>query len=215
MKVTIFSDVHGDIYSLKELFLRENSDQFICLGDLVGYGPHSNACLDLAIEKCGEGNVILGNHEEMFLSGSPHSGCSELAMQFFDASYHLYENDTRITDFKNEISLTLKGNKEYRCCHTLEQRHIYPNSEIRELKESFIIGHSHIQFYKPVLSNEAVINTGSLGQNRVNKDIANYINIDVETGAIEFKSFYSPKTNLIKDMKKLNYNSRMIQYYES
>ncbi|HHB1557912.1 TPA: metallophosphoesterase, partial [Vibrio cholerae] len=57
MKVTVFSDVHGDIYSLETLFKLEYSDCYICLGDLVGYGPHSNKCIDLAIDKCGIDNI--------------------------------------------------------------------------------------------------------------------------------------------------------------
>ncbi len=214
MKITIFSDVHGDIYSLEKLFNIESSDIYICLGDLVGYGPHSNACIDLAIDKCGIDNIIMGNHEDMYINGKAHSSCSTLAKNYFSKSFSLYKKDNRVNFFNSEISHVVLGSK-YTLTHTLNDKHIYPDSVLNSLDSNYIIGHSHIQFYKRVSEKYSVANVGSLGQNRQNKNVANYANFYYLDGTIEFKSFYSPKYKLIKDMCSLGYDSELLSYYES
>ncbi|MDE1330740.1 metallophosphoesterase family protein [Vibrio aestuarianus] len=214
MRVTIFSDVHGDIYSLEKLFNIEKSDRYISLGDLVGYGPFPNDCIDLAFDKCGPENLIMGNHEAMFLDGKAHPGCSELARRFFEASYQQYTTDDRIAKFKESIKLCLENGSVYNLIHTLNEQHIYPNSNISVFFGNNIIGHSHIQFYLPLKSEGFIINTGSLGQNRIDKNIANYINLDLDSGAIQYKSFFSCKRKIISDMINLGYNRDIVRYYE-
>lgn len=216
MKITIFSDVHGDIYSLEKLFDVESSDLYICLGDLVGYGPHPNACIDLAIDKCGIDNIIMGNHEDMYIKGRAHSSCSSIAKDFFSKSYQLYKEDKRIQSFNIEKPLVVPELKvEYILTHTVDNMHVYPNSILDNIDNNYIIGHSHIQFFKRIGQVNCVANVGSLGQNRQNKDLANYVNFYLSDGTMEFKSFYSPKDRLIKDMLNLGYDSELLGYYES
>lgn len=214
MRVTIFSDVHGDIYSLEKLFSIENSDLYISLGDLVGYGPFPNDCIDLAFDKCGPENLIMGNHEAMFLDGKAHPGCSELAKRFFEASYQQYTTDNRVVKFKDSIKLDLKNGSFYNLTHTLNEQHVYPNSDISEFLGRNIIGHSHLQFSLPLKFEGVIINTGSLGQNRIDKNIANYINLDLDSGSIQYKSFFSCKRKIISDMIKLGYSHDIVKYYE-
>lgn len=45
MKIAIISDIHANVYALINLLEDidiEKVDTIICLGDLVGYGPHPN-----------------------------------------------------------------------------------------------------------------------------------------------------------------------------
>jgi diadenosine tetraphosphatase ApaH/serine/threonine PP2A family protein phosphatase len=37
-------------------------DEVICLGDVVGYGPHPGECIDLAVRYCSQ--IVQGNHDE-------------------------------------------------------------------------------------------------------------------------------------------------------
>jgi predicted phosphodiesterase len=65
MRLAIFSDVHGNLEGLQaflERVHRQNVDRFCCLGDLVGYGPNPNECVDL-IRSLGRTVVTLGNHD--------------------------------------------------------------------------------------------------------------------------------------------------------
>lgn len=63
MRRAIISDVHGNLEALKTVLTdieAQNCDQIICLGDIVGYGPEPQACVDLVqkFDAC-----ILGNHD--------------------------------------------------------------------------------------------------------------------------------------------------------
>jgi predicted phosphodiesterase len=59
----IISDVHGNLEALKTVLAdieTQNCQQVICLGDIIGYGPEPQACIDLvrSFDAC-----ILGNHD--------------------------------------------------------------------------------------------------------------------------------------------------------
>lgn len=65
MRFGIFSDVHSNLEALDavlSLFRSERIQSFICLGDLVGYGPNPNECIQrvLSLKKV---QVIAGNHD--------------------------------------------------------------------------------------------------------------------------------------------------------
>jgi diadenosine tetraphosphatase ApaH/serine/threonine PP2A family protein phosphatase len=76
MRLLIFADIHGNLEALQSL-LRDAAGRdihrSICLGDLVGYGPHPNECVDLVrnLKKC---RCIAGNHDVAALWGtSPYA----------------------------------------------------------------------------------------------------------------------------------------------
>ena len=62
----IISDIHGNLPALNAVlsYIRKQgiTKEFtFCLGDIVGYGPQPNECVDLVREHCG--TVLKGNHE--------------------------------------------------------------------------------------------------------------------------------------------------------
>jgi predicted phosphodiesterase len=78
MKIGIISDIHGNLEALERVrdFLRsEGTDRVWCLGDIVGYGPNPNECVDLVWDICApekssdECVIVLGNHDEASLGG--------------------------------------------------------------------------------------------------------------------------------------------------
>ncbi len=63
MRRAIISDIHGNLEALKTVLddvQRQQCDEIICLGDIIGYGPEPLACVDLIkdVDIC-----ILGNHD--------------------------------------------------------------------------------------------------------------------------------------------------------
>ncbi len=64
-RVALISDIHGNLTALNEV-LREIAERgitrIICLGDLVGKGPRSDAVLDACRERCER--VIRGNWDD-------------------------------------------------------------------------------------------------------------------------------------------------------
>ena len=53
MRIGVISDIHSNLPALEAVLAdvdREAPDELWCLGDIVGYGPHPNECVDLVRE---------------------------------------------------------------------------------------------------------------------------------------------------------------------
>jgi predicted phosphodiesterase len=65
VKIAFIADIHGNLQALTRVIMaikKESCDQIICLGDVVGYGPRPQQCIDIIRSY----NIpcILGNHDE-------------------------------------------------------------------------------------------------------------------------------------------------------
>lgn len=62
MKLGILADIHGNIEALNVcLDALKGVTEFVCLGDIVGYGPNPNECIKLVGKlKC---TTVAGNHD--------------------------------------------------------------------------------------------------------------------------------------------------------
>jgi diadenosine tetraphosphatase ApaH/serine/threonine PP2A family protein phosphatase len=70
VRIAVVSDIHANLHALEAVLAdvdRESVDELWCLGDLVGYGPRPNECVDLtraraAISLCGNHDLgVLGS----------------------------------------------------------------------------------------------------------------------------------------------------------
>lgn len=63
MQILIISDIHANLTALKAVLADADTfDAVWCLGDLVGYGPDPNECVDL-IRELPNLQCVLGNHD--------------------------------------------------------------------------------------------------------------------------------------------------------
>lgn len=64
MRYGLISDIHGNLEALQAVYKEIDKlgvDEILCLGDVIGYGPDPEKCLELVRERA---NVILaGNHD--------------------------------------------------------------------------------------------------------------------------------------------------------
>ncbi len=70
-RFAIISDLHSNIEALTAVLARlsrEKVDRILCLGDVVGYGPDPERCIDLVVENCEL--TICGNHDEALMRGA-------------------------------------------------------------------------------------------------------------------------------------------------
>ena len=207
MKILIYSDVHGNLPAFEKMLKNEaDCEEFICLGDLVNYGPWSNECVDLALS-LPNSTIILGNHEEAFINGF-YPGKISLVQDFFKMTFPSFQRKSTIQSFLSESKLD-----KYVCRHTINNSHIYPDTQI-ELDNNYIIGHSHHQF--EYANNSLVLyNTGSVGQNRKYINEINYLIYDVEVKSIKMKSILYNVDLVINEMKNLSYPIDCINYYKN
>lgn len=64
MRYGIYSDIHGNLEALQavlEVLEKEKVDQYLCLGDIVGYGANPSDCLKLVLEY--DSLIVAGNHD--------------------------------------------------------------------------------------------------------------------------------------------------------
>lgn len=84
MRIGVVADVHGNELALEAVLAdgeRAGVEQWICLGDVVGYGPDSNACVH-RLRGLGA-RCVMGNHEARLLglSTPPFRAEAELALE--------------------------------------------------------------------------------------------------------------------------------------
>jgi len=207
MKITIFSDVHGNLPALEKLLKEEPAaDQYIFLGDAVNYGPWSNECVDLiaGLENC---ICIQGNHEQYYLDGA-YGGPNKIAQEFFRFCFPGFSRQEEIRKYRPQWRYA-----DYTCVHTILDKNIYPDT-VLELDGNYFIGHSHHQF--DTRSNGFILyNAGSVGQNRKYINFANYLNWFPEEGRVDSMGFIYDADLVIREMKRLGYPEACVDYYLS
>lgn len=206
MRAVIFSDVHGNLPALEKMLADAgHADRYICLGDVVDYGPWSNECVDLvfSLPNC---SVIQGNHETCFSSGIYNgSGVSKI---FFDFCLPHFDRHKKIAGLPERLEW-----QGYIFTHTLDDRNIYPDTDL-SLDANYVIGHSHHQF-KTVENGFELYNSGSVGQNRRYINIINYLVFDAEAHHMEMKSVAYDEMLVINEMRRRGYPSECVDYYNN
>lgn len=70
-RFALISDLHSNIEALGAVFTRlerEGVERILCLGDVIGYGPDPEHCLDMVMKRCEL--TICGNHDEALMRGA-------------------------------------------------------------------------------------------------------------------------------------------------
>ncbi len=211
MRYLIFGDIHGNLPALEKLFQIEDGefDQAICHGDVVNYGPWSDACVDLLESKK---NVIKlsGNHENNYLQKA-YTGTNVVAQAFFNFCFPKFSRFGEIKNYEESFQL-----KDYVVQHTFNESYIFPDSDLSSLNidGNYIIGHSHYQFDR-YFKDKRIINTGSIGQNRKWINIAEYLIFDESKNQIDLKHFPFNIETVINQMEEENYPLICIEYYKN
>jgi predicted phosphodiesterase len=207
MKILIFSDVHGNLPAFKKMLEEAGQiDKYICLGDVVGYGPWSNECIDLiySLNNC---VYLEGNHERDYVQGS-YSGKDATVQAFFNFTYPLFNRFEQIKNLPKDYNFN-----GYIFTHTLQNKNIYPDSEI-VINNNYVIGHSHHQF-KIKQEKFVLYNAGSVGQNRGFINVINFLIYDDVKNEFEMKSITYNADDILNEMKKRGYPSIGIDYYKN
>ena len=72
MRLAIISDIHANLPALNRVLTFLDGikvDEIYCLGDIVGYGPFPNECIDLVSKRCTA--MVMGNHDTGLLGKTP------------------------------------------------------------------------------------------------------------------------------------------------
>lgn len=207
MKAAVFSDIHGNLPALEKMLADAGRvDKYICLGDIVNYGPWSNECVDLvfSLPDC---TVIEGNHETYF-SSNTYGGSANVARTFFDVCRPAFDRCEKIVGLPKKLEW-----QGYTFAHTIEDRNIYPDTPL-SLDANYVIGHSHHQF-KTENNGFVLYNSGSVGQNRRYINVINYLIFDTVEQAVELRSARYNEMLVINEMRRAGYPRECIDYYNN
>jgi diadenosine tetraphosphatase ApaH/serine/threonine PP2A family protein phosphatase len=72
MRIAIISDIHSNFEALASAISQIDAlyvDEIFCLGDIIGYGPYPNECMNLVRERCTA--VVKGNHDSGLTGETP------------------------------------------------------------------------------------------------------------------------------------------------
>lgn len=213
MIVTVFGDVHGNLVALEKLFEleKEQTDLFVCHGDVVNYGPWSDECVSFLAE-VENIKLLKGNHEEFYIKGA-YDGKNEVAQAFFNFCYSKFDKNLKsnISNYQDFTEID-----DYRIQHTVGDRYVFEDTNIDNLviDSNYIFGHSHQQFRRKK-NDFSLYNTGSIGQNRSLLNLSCYLKYDTEKKTIELKNFVHDISKVIDEMVAVGYPEICLDYYRS
>lgn len=217
-KYAILSDIHGNLYALKEVMddlNNQNIESIIILGDLIDYGMQSNEVVHFIQNNLD--NIICniwGNHEKAVLMEDFNHFSSQRGVDSakFTASQlrkdsKNYLNTELIHEGKYEFEI---DDKKVLAVHgsltDYYWKAIFPDNLNGDYFAYDIVlsGHSHYphvfqKFYEvdnPKFRNKKsvlFINPGSVGQPRNHNPNAQYAILDSELMSVELKSIKYPK----------------------
>lgn len=216
MRVAIISDIHGNVEALNSVLKeaeRSKIDKYIFLGDFVGYLYYPRQVVEKIMDL--DFHAIKGNHEDILYKiecgqvdlssitakyGSGHAiAIRELTSQQKD---FLFSLPSELKVEVNEIKISLYHETPWR-----NNKYIYPDSVLPNIlidnSDYIFFGHSHYQFSRKVSGNY-IYNPGSVGQNRENGGVANWIELDLSYEYIKFKSTMFPTEEIIKNIIKID-----------
>ncbi len=212
MRYGIFSDVHSNLEALDAVikaYEPESIDQYLCIGDSVGYAINPNECI-VKIRVL-QAISVAGNHDWASINLFSLDNLNPLARQGILWTMNHLSQESR--DFLNQLSLVYK-NEYFTLLHGSldcpgEFNYTYTSEDawrtfcILETKICFI-GHSHIPgiFIRDITDNirylegpsvdiedynSYIVNVGSVGQPRDGNPKAAFCIYDTDTGGIEIK----------------------------
>ncbi|MDF1876193.1 metallophosphoesterase family protein [Sulfurimonas sp. SAG-AH-194-I05] len=209
MKLIVFSDIHGNIYSLEKavkLMEEYKPDQYLFLGDMAGYYYYQNKCIEL-LKTLSNLISIKGNHDDLFLKSISDGKLLKKLDNRYGKSYSMLKNN--ITDLSLEYLNNMQDyekNNIYEAYHGSPNNYyleyIYPDNKDLALGDShapyMFLGHTHYLMNK-YINGVRVINPGSIGQPRdLNKP--SFSVIDTTDGKVEFVRYTYNKKELVNNI---------------
>lgn len=188
MKLAVFSDIHSNIEALdcvlKKISL-ENVDGLICCGDIIGYGPNPNECVE-KIKSIKNIKIVAGNHDKAAVGLFDINWFNDNAKAaiLWTSSVLTKENKKFLGELPEKIQTenftVVHGSpRESINEYLIKPSDMQDNLQFFETQICFI-GHSHYPFVYTVengitglstditlqITSKSIINVGSVGQPR-------------------------------------------------
>ena len=212
MRWGVISDVHANVHALEAVLEglgREGVDGFICAGDLVGYGPHPNECIERVASLDPAPVAIAGNHDLMAIGRLRTDGIAPLARQTIDWTAEVLTGEAR-RYLERLASATVTGDGVAVAHGSLDDPVEYvfdgvaAEAQLTKLVERhprarvLLLGHTHIHRAYCTAGERSpdgeigllglrwLLNPGSVGQSRERLALARVLVLDLDRGTVRF-----------------------------
>jgi putative phosphoesterase len=229
MKIAVISDIHANVYALINLLEdidAEKVDTIVCLGDLVGYGPHPNEVISMIRRRhilC-----IKGNYDSSVVDNE-YSYIRETSINSFSLPWTVNElrEENRIFHKNLPSALTLNiADKTLLFVHgspsSINEYLLKDSDNTLEamkniIQDVLICAHTHIPGIKK-FDNKVYVNCGSVGKPKIGRPNSTYciLNINKEEGMkVQIKEIPYAFKRVIKDMTMLDFPKGLIESFEN
>jgi predicted phosphodiesterase len=202
LRIALISDIHANLPALEAVIAdarASEAQQYICAGDVVGFGPHPKECIDLVMAMCQV--VVSGNHDRALGAGEDCRCTPRLAGLARVAEDHARsllgpEDISWLRGLGHETGLYLSG-RELFIVHGSPSDPLYNginadtdparlSMEFMTIDSDFIIlGHTHRQMViRGAVEGATLINPGTVGFPLDGDPRAAYSLLDTEEGTV-------------------------------
>ena len=210
----VISDIHGNLPALEAALAalrRSGVDAYACAGDLVGYGPQPNECVE-AVRELGAATVA-GNHDLIALGELSEDRCERLARDSLrwtrealdDASRSYLAGLPRRVELAGGVVIahgSLDDPQEYILRVDQAAAQLGRLADAHPSARLLVVGHTHRAFasdgtsptpriggHRRVALSPAerwLLNPGAVGQSREPRVRARFMVLDLEQGEATF-----------------------------
>ncbi|MCS6131033.1 YfcE family phosphodiesterase [Clostridium botulinum] len=224
MRVAVFSDVHGNIYSFKNILnsmKKSGIEQYIFCGDICGYYYHQNEIIEL-FKGLKNFICVMGNHDKKIITLlEQKESIIKKDIAEYGSSYSLLlKNITNENkEYLQNLSIKYEGiidNRKIGVFHgspfNFLEEYVYPTDSLNNFKkleyDIVFLGHTHYSMYKK-LHNVIVVNPGSCGQPRDGK-LPSYAIWETTTNEVEIKYVEYNPTELVNDINRYDKSNKYL-----
>lgn len=235
MRFGVFSDIHANLVALEAVLQHMGPvDQFWCLGDVVGYGPSPNECVQTLLDL--DHIIVMGNHDAAAvgaLSPRDFNGEARRALEWtartLDPECNTYLRSAPEQLTRNELLLVHGSPREplWEYITTVEQA-----QEIFAITDNpyTFVGHTHVPLVflldregntlsgtpgdgmlLRLAGERMLINPGSVGQPRDGDPRAAYAIVDDEQMQVEFHRVEYDIAKTQSDMRAVGASTWLIE----
>jgi len=233
VRYAVLSDIHGNLESLTTaLELTKPDDVIMCLGDIVGYGPNPNECLQLIRERAK--TVILGNHDVAAIESFGLDYFNDAAREALLWTQRVLtrENVAWLSGLDYEVRtpdyLLVHGAPVNYFTYILDNQTAAEAFEATDARLIFV-GHTHLAEYfsrsesgrvtrhsmraggnlKLDPAVRYILNVGSVGQPRDGNPKASFAFYDVENGTVSWQRYDYPIEPVREKMAEVHLPRRL------
>ena len=229
MKIAVISDIHANVYALMNVLEdidNEKVDTIICLGDLVGYGPHPNEVISIIRSR----NIlcIKGNYDSSVVDNE-YSYIRETPINSFSLPLAVHElreeNRIFLENLPSTITLNI-ANKNLLFVHGSPNKineYLFKDGDntlniMNSISSDVLIcAHTHIPGIKE-FANKVYVNCGSIGKSKIGRPNITYciLNINKQEGMkVQIKEIPYEFNKIVKDMTILDFPKELIHSFEN